>query len=122
MQIHLGEDLPVLVAEEIYLQQLFSNLISNAIKYHDRPDGTIAIHCRDNGDFYQFSVADDGPGIAAQYHDKIFRMYYTHNGASAKDSTGLGLAIVQKITAEKGGKAWVESTGRGATFYFTWPK
>jgi signal transduction histidine kinase len=122
MQIHLGEGLPVLVAEEIYLQQLFSNLISNAIKYHDRPDGTIAIHCRDNGDFYQFSVADDGPGIPAQYHDKIFRMYYTHNGASAKDSTGLGLAIVQKITAEKGGKAWVESTGRGATFYFTWPK
>ncbi len=122
MQIHLGEGLPVLVAEEIYLQQLFGNLISNAIKYHDRPEGNITVQCQANEGFYQFSVADDGPGIPAQYHDKIFRMYYTLNGSAAKDSTGLGLAIVQKITAEKGGKAWVESTGRGATFYFTWPK
>jgi signal transduction histidine kinase len=122
MHIHLSDRLPVLEAEEIYLQQVFGNLIGNAIKYHDQPEGNVYVDCQDAGDLYRFSVADDGPGIPDSQHEKVFNMYYTLNDGPARDSTGLGLAIVRKITAEKGGKIWVESEGRGTTFYFTWPK
>ena len=79
MQLELPFFLPTLPTNRTQLHQVFSNLISNAIKYHDHPEaGTIRIGCEDLDDnFYQFSVQDDGPGIAAEYHERIFVIFQT---------------------------------------------
>jgi signal transduction histidine kinase len=121
IQVQVTSDMPILETEEIYLRQIFTNLIDNAIKYHDQRNGKIEISASHNKNFFEFAVKDDGPGIAEKYHDKIFQMYYSLNSSALKDSTGLGLSIIKKITSEKGSKVWVESQGRGSTFIFTWP-
>jgi signal transduction histidine kinase len=109
-----------LYTEEIYLTQIFSNLISNAIKHHDKSKGEICISCQEENDNFKFSVSDDGPGIPAENQTKVFNIF--EGSSSTKiDSTGVGLTIVQKIVKEKGGKIWVESKGRGTKFVFTWP-
>lgn len=125
MHLELPFFLPTLPTNRTQLQQVFTNLISNAIKYHDRPSaGTIRIGCEDlNEGFYKFSVQDDGPGIAPEYHERIFIIFQTLVERDAIESTGVGLAIVKKIVERQGGRIWVESAeGAGATFFFTWPK
>jgi signal transduction histidine kinase len=116
--------LPTLSTNAVQMQQVFTNLISNAIKYHETPEtGTVRIGCDDAGDFYLFSVADDGPGIAAEYHERIFVIFQTLTERDTLESTGVGLAIVKKIVERQGGRIWVKSAeGQGATFFFTWPK
>ncbi len=117
--------LPTLITNRTQLQQVFTNLISNAIKYHNHPaTGHVHIGCDDvSGDFYRFSVQDDGPGIAPEYHERIFIIFQTLVERDAFESTGVGLAIVKKLVERQGGRIWVESAeGQGATFYFTWPK
>jgi PAS domain S-box-containing protein len=107
----------------IRLEQVFSNLISNAIKYHNKPTGTIEINCIEKKDFYEFSVADDGSGIAPEYHEKIFIIFQTLEARDKVESTGVGLAIVKKIVEEEGGKIWIESElGKGSRFIFTLPR
>jgi signal transduction histidine kinase len=125
LKLELPFFLPTLVTNRTQLQQVFTNLISNAIKYHDNPStGHIFIGCDDApNDFYRFSVQDDGPGIAAEYHERIFVIFQTLVERDALESTGVGLAIVKKIVERQGGRIWVESAeGQGATFFFTWPK
>ncbi len=125
MSFELPFFLPTLTTNRTQLQQVFSNLISNAIKYHDHPaTGTIRIGCDDfNEQFYRFSVQDDGPGIAAEYHERIFIIFQTLVERDTLESTGVGLAIVKKTVERQGGRIWVESSeGQGATFFFTWPK
>ena len=124
-QLELPFFLPTIVTNRTQLQQVFTNLISNAIKYHDHPNtGHIHIGCDDvSGEFYRFSVQDDGPGIAPEYHERIFIIFQTLVERDALESTGVGLAIVKKIVERQGGRIWVESAeGQGASFYFTWPK
>lgn len=115
--------LPVLETEKIFLHQVFSNIISNALKYHDLDEQpVIEILYRNLGEWLQFSVKDNGPGIPPENSRKIFEMYENLGNVNLrKDSLGLGLSIVQKIIFEKGGRVWVESDGRGAEFIFTWP-
>ncbi|MBB6610600.1 sensor histidine kinase [Pontibacter sp. Tf4] len=109
-----------LTTEVILLHQVFSNLIGNAIKYHDMQQGaTISVSFNIQHDWVLFTVEDNGPGIPDALHTNIFNMYFTVNKATA--GTGLGLAIVKKIITGKGGKIWVESKGRGSRFTFTWP-
>ncbi|MVN78190.1 HAMP domain-containing protein [Hymenobacter sp. HMF4947] len=125
MHIELPFFLPTLTTNRTQLQQVFSNLISNAVKYHDHPEsGIIHIGCDDlNEQFYRFSVQDDGPGIAPEYHERIFIIFQTLVERDTLESTGVGLAIVKKIVERQGGRIWVESAeGQGATFFFTWPK
>ena len=116
--------LPTLTTNAVQLQQVFTNLVSNALKYHDHPaTGTVHIGCDDAGEFYQFSVADDGPGIDPEYHDRIFIIFQTLTERDTLESTGVGLAIVKKIVERQGGRIWVKSAeGQGAKFVFTWPK
>ncbi|WP_081867803.1 sensor histidine kinase [Hymenobacter sp. IS2118] len=116
--------LPTLTTNAVQLQQVFTNLISNALKYHDHPEtGTVKISCDDAGEFYLFSVEDDGPGIDPEYHDRIFVIFQTLTERDTLESTGVGLAIVKKIVERKGGRIGVKSAeGQGATFSFTWPK
>lgn len=121
--INIGPGMPEIYTERVHLHQVFLNLISNAIKYHDREDGHIDITCQEAENFYTFSVSDDGPGIAPEYHERIFVIFQTLQERDAVESTGVGLAIVKKIVERHGGNIWVASSpGQGATFSFTWPK
>ena len=122
-KINLPNNLPSLKTEKIKLQQVFSNLISNSLKYHDKDSGNIDISIKDMGELYEFSVKDDGPGIDPQYHDKIFVIFQTLKSKDEVESTGVGLSIVKKIINDAGGSIRVESNpGEGAAFIFSWPK
>ncbi len=122
-EIVVDPNMPTLKTEALLLQQVFSNLISNAIKYHPQQEGKITVSVKEQDEFYQFAVADDGLGIEPQYHDRIFTIFQTLQARDTFESTGIGLSIVKKIVEGQGGKIWVESQlGEGATFYFTWRK
>lgn len=114
--------LPILSTERLPLRQVFQNLISNAIK-HAGPDVQIAVRCRDRGDCYEFAVADSGPGVPPQYHQRIFGIFQTLASRDKVEGSGLGLALIKKIVEHHRGRVWLESPpGTGATFFFTWPK
>lgn len=117
------DNLPTFSTEKLQLEQVFSNLISNAVKYTAAPDKKIEISCNDRNDFFEFSVKDNGIGIEPQYHEKIFDIFQTLREKHDKESTGIGLAIVKKILEEKNGTIKVHSfKNRGSSFVFTWPK
>jgi PAS domain S-box-containing protein len=121
--ISIDPNLPILHTKRLLLSQVFANLISNAIKYHDRSGGSVSITAADRGDFYEFAVTDDGPGIDVVYQPNIFTIFQTGNPKTNQDSTGIGLAIVKKIVETETGTIWLRSElGRGSTFSFTWPK
>lgn len=121
-QVVIGPAMPVLVTKRLRLEQVFSNLINNAIKYHDRPDGKVEVTARRLGRLYEFSVADDGPGIAKEHHKKVFMMFQSLQPRDQVESTGLGLSLVKKLVEEEGGSIHLDSElGAGATFRFTWP-
>lgn len=105
------------------LQQIFHNLIHNAVKHHSGDSGRIDVGVRDIGERFAFTVADDGPGIDPKYHQKIFEMFQTLKPQSQKDGSGMGLALTKKHVDAHGGQITVESApGRGSRFSFTWPK
>lgn len=115
--------MPMLVTQRLPLFQVFSNLISNCLKHHDRPDGNVTVSVEDQGQFYEFAVADDGSGIAPQYHEKVFGIFQTLEARDKVENTGVGLAIVKKTVEGQGGRIHLESNeGQGATFRFTWSK
>ncbi|MCE3229534.1 MAG: histidine kinase [Bacteroidetes bacterium] len=121
--IFIEDTLPVLKAQRIHLEQVFTNLIGNAIKYNKSNDPRIFIRSTDLGEYYQFSVEDNGPGIEERYFEKIFEIFQTLQERDAFESTGVGLAIVKKIIEDNKGTIRVESViGKGSTFIFTWPK
>ena len=121
--IAIAPGLPVLTTDRTRLWQVFSNLIANAIKHHHLGFGTIEVGGREVGDRWEFSVADDGPGIAPEYHEKVFVIFQTLVPKDVRESLGLGLALVKKIVREQGGNVSLEAeVGSGATFRFTWPK
>ncbi|GGF27668.1 sensor histidine kinase [Hymenobacter cavernae] len=121
--VHIAPDLPTFVTDRLSLEQVFTNLLSNAVKYHGSAIGTITISCSETKKLYEFRVADDGPGIAPEYHEKIFLIFQTLRDRNTAESTGIGLSIVKKIIEERKGSIRVESApGEGATFIFTWPK
>ena len=110
--------MPSIKADKTQLQQLFQNLLSNAISHMDKPKGQIEIGYNDLGDLHEFSVKDNGIGIPKAYKEKIFEIFETLE--SEKGSSGIGLSIVKKIVQLHGGTIWVKSEyGAGATFYFT---
>jgi PAS domain S-box-containing protein len=118
-----SDPLPFVPIHSTQLQQLFQNLIGNAIKYH-RPGVTPVVHTTasvENG-WHHFSVSDNGIGIEPEYTEKIFGLFkrlHTNDGYSG---TGIGLAICQRIVERHGGRIWVESRpGEGSTFHFTVP-
>jgi signal transduction histidine kinase len=123
MKIIVNPGMPVISTEKILIEQVFTNLIGNAIKYHDTKKGKIEIGVQDKESYFEFYVKDDGPGIEKEYHEKIFEIFQTLKERDAFESTGIGLTIVKKIIEEKGGYIKVDSeTGKGAVFTFSWPK
>ena len=117
------ESLPAFETDKPPLDLVFRNLVGNAIKHHNRQDGEVVVSALDQGDYYEFSVADDGPGIPEQFQDKIFNMFHKLKPKSELEGTGMGLALVKRIVENQGGRVTlVSSEGRGANFSFTWPK
>lgn len=121
--VHIAQDLPVVVTTKPPLQQVFSNLIGNALRHHHRKDGRIDVFAEDAGLFYRFSIKDDGPGIPKEFHDRVFVLFETLQPRDRKEGSGLGLTMVKRIVEKHGGAVSVHSaSGQGATFSFTWPK
>lgn len=121
LSLEVAPDMPTLETEEVLLQQVFSNLIGNALKYNDKAAGKVKVGCKSEGDLLQFYVADNGPGVPLADQEAIFRPYQS-SSLHRNVSTGLGLSIVDKIIRLKGMAIWVESKGTdGAIFRFTWP-
>lgn len=117
-----ADSLPLVKTHDIHAQQLFQNLIGNAIKYRcDGRDPKIEIGVQRQGEFWKVSVKDNGIGIEPQYTKQIFGIFKRLHGQKYS-GTGIGLAICQRIVEGYGGKIWVESEpGRSSTFMFTLP-
>lgn len=119
--IKIEDPLPDIRGDKYRFQQLFQNLISNAIKYNDKEKGELIINCEEFEDHWFFSFADNGPGIPEHYHTKIFEIF--QKVGDCEDSTGVGLSIVKKVVDMYGGTVNVSSKhGEGTTFSFTLKK
>ena len=117
------EGLPTVNGEKTRLGQVFQNLIGNAVKFMDKPDGSVIVSCADEGSFWKISVTDNGPGIDPRYYEQVFQIFQTLSSQDDVEGTGVGLTLVKKIAEMHGGKVWVESEpGTGSTFFFTLPK
>lgn len=121
--VEYSDNLPVFKTAEVPLREVFSVLIDNSIKHHHLKKGHIAVGAQEKGKYYEFYVMDDGPGIEAEYHSRIFGLFQTLKPRDIFESTGVGLSIAKKIIESKGGKISLDSAkSKGATFRFTWPK
>ncbi len=122
-QINMSDSLPEIMADHSQIQQLFQNLIFNAIKYRaeDR-QCVINIDCQKFNKMWQFSIQDNGIGIEAEYFKRIFEIFKRLHGKEKYSGTGIGLAVCKRIVEGHGGQIWLESEfGLGSTFYFTIP-
>ena len=116
--INILSKLPKVKGDTTKFQQLFQNLISNGIKFNREKKGIVEIDYIEKKSFHQFSVKDNGIGIAKKYHKQIFKIFESLN--KSKDSSGIGLSIVKKIVDLYEGNIWLESKPNiGTTFYFT---
>jgi PAS domain S-box-containing protein len=122
VELSVGE-LPECVAEPVLLEQVFVNLIGNALKYsRGREPARIVIGCQSDPGTKEwvFFVKDNGVGFDMQYADKLFGVFQRLHRPDQYEGTGVGLAIVHRIIARLGGRVWAESEPeKGATFYFT---
>ncbi len=117
------ENLPVIYGDRVGVSQLFTNLLSNALKYrsHKPPIIKVKVACDDR--FWQFQVEDNGIGIQAKDQSAAFDLFKRVEGSQQAEGTGLGLPICKRVVEFHGGKLWIESEpGRGSTFFFTLPK
>jgi PAS domain S-box-containing protein len=120
-KVSIAHKLPIKKANRFRMQQLFQNLISNAILHNDKKEGIVVIDYSENEEAYIFSVQDNGPGIPEKYQSKIFQLFESYS--SNNKSTGIGLTIVKKIVEKYNGKIWIESeSGIGTTFFIQLPK
>ena len=125
IDICIHEPMPVVLTRRLKLQQVFQNLISNAVKYNDKTKGYIEIGSADNGQFVQFFVKDNGPGITSREQATIFDLFQRGEqlATSRESSTGVGLNILKVLVEEQGGTIRLESEpGMGSTFFFDWRK
>ncbi|WP_197442705.1 ATP-binding protein [Lignipirellula cremea] len=121
--LQIAGGLPQFKADRRSLEQVLRHLLQNAVKHHHGETGQIEATCVDRGDFLEFSVIDDGPGIEERFHQRIFRMFETLKPRNEVEGSGMGLALARKIVTSVGGQILVESIpGQGARFSFTWPK
>lgn len=116
------DPLPCLRGTRHELGQLLQNLIGNAIKFQPGADPKVHIGVRREGDFWSFSVRDQGIGIAPEHQERIFKIFQRLHTSDQYEGSGVGLAVCEKIVRRHGGRIWVESAaGEGSTFHFTLP-
>lgn len=122
--ITIGPGMPNFHTERAPLQQTLHNLISNAIKHHDRANGHIEVSARDLGSHVEFTVTDDGPGIPEEYRERVLQMFQTLKRRDEVEGSGMGLALVHKQIRTHDGTLSLENAPdqRGSTFRFTWRK
>ena len=113
--------LPTVRGDRSLLQEVWQNLIGNAVKYSSKvPSPTIEVSARREGEEIVFSVRDNGAGFDMQFAHKLFQVFQRLHGQDEFPGTGVGLAIVYRIVTRHGGRIWAESApGQGATFHFT---
>lgn len=124
-ELILEGEFPTFETAKAPLHQILRNLMSNAIKHHDRDKGKITVGVVEQDDCYGFSVQDDGPGIDPEFHERVFGVFQTLKGRDEVEGSGMGLAIVNKQLQVAGCYIEIESdpaSGRGTRFNFTWPK
>jgi signal transduction histidine kinase len=123
IQVRAEGGLPVIVTASAQLEQVLRNLINNAIKHHDKQNGEVVLSGKRVGDVVEFSVRDNGPGIAPQFHDKIFQLFQTLKRRDEVEGSGMGLAVVKKLVEQQNGRITVHSRGdgTGSEFRFGWP-
>jgi signal transduction histidine kinase len=122
-EVALGPGFADLRVCRMPLQQILMNLIGNAIKHHDKKSGRVELTVQDRRSHFAFAVKDDGPGIPAQFHDQIFKMFQTLKPRDQVEGSGMGLAMVRKNIEIFSGTLKLESSeGNGSCFSFTWPK
>jgi PAS domain S-box-containing protein len=123
MHLQLADNMPVLQTQKVPLELVFRNLIANAMKHHDKAEGTICVAATENADGFEFTVQDDGPGIPLEHQQRVFAMFQTLRPRDEVEGSGIGLALVMKAVLSVGGTVSVESDGvHGCTFRFTWPR
>lgn len=119
--IEIRNKFPTIYTDKYRIQQLFQNLISNAVNYSNKKAGKVTVTYKDIDDFHLFSIKDNGIGIEQSYHEKIFDIFESYSDDTK--STGIGLSIVKKIIENYKGEIWLESElNKGTTFYFKIPK
>jgi PAS domain S-box-containing protein len=120
--IGIAGSLPTFSTYPAPLEQVFRNLIGNAVKHHPGPSGRIEVSCETLEDRYVFAVRDDGPGIAPEYSERVFEMFQTLKPRDQVEGSGMGLAIVNRIVSWQGGRVWFEPGpgGLGTVFKFEW--
>ncbi|WP_146169792.1 sensor histidine kinase [Kordia periserrulae] len=120
-EIHIPKEDIQIHTSKVELEHVLLNLISNAIKHCDKEKAIITISHTKIADMFTFSIRDNGPGIDAKYHSKIFDMFYQLKKGNIEESTGIGLTIVKKIVSGNKGKITIDSeAGNGTTITFTW--
>jgi len=123
IRVEIENQLPVITGSRIHFQQVIQNLLSNSIKFMDKPEGYISIGCDKQDNFWRFRIKDNGPGIDSKYSKKIFQIFQTLASNQDPESTGIGLTLVKKIVEQYKGKIeMVSEVGKGCTFYFTLPE
>jgi PAS domain S-box-containing protein len=116
-----------LTTRKSHLRQVIEELLENAVKHHDLDPssddrGKIMISVRLKADNLEFIIRDNGPGIAPEHHQRVFRLFETLQFRDVQENTGIGLAIAKKLVERVGGKIWLENStaGKGLSVYFTW--
>ena len=123
VEVRVSSQLPTVTADETALYQILMNLVGNAVKFlGDQPEHVVSITYRFRSDEHQFSVRDNGCGIAPEHQENIFQLFRRSPDAANTEGRGVGLSIVKNLVLRHGGRIWVESEkGAGATFHFTLP-
>jgi PAS domain S-box-containing protein len=123
IQVRVEGDVSVIVMASAQLEQVLRNLVNNAVKHHDKQTGEVVLSGKRVGEFMEFVVRDDGPGILPQFHDRIFQLFQTLKRRDEVEGSGMGLALVKKLVEQQGSCITVHSQGdgTGAEFRFRWP-
>lgn len=119
-----SDPLPQIKGDRVQFLRLLQNLIGNGLKYHrDDVLPTVHVHAEDKGDYWLFSISDNGIGIEGKNLMKVFEPFKRLHSQQEYAGTGLGLTVCKRIVENHSGRIWCVSTiGKGSTFYFTWPK
>ena len=123
-EVHISGELPTLVTEKIPLEQVFRNLIGNAVKHRDADEILIHVSGFEDKETCTFEVRDNGPGISEEFHERVFLMFQTLKPRDEMEASGMGLALVKKLIDYNGGDIFLESNPdkRNTVFRFTWNK
>jgi signal transduction histidine kinase len=118
----INAHIPQIKGTRIVISQVLQNLLTNSIKHNDKSLREVEIDIRSGNGYFQFMVADNGPGIESKDHSKIFDLFQTLRDETSFENTGIGLPVAKKMVEEEGGNMWLESTpGKGSRFYFSLP-